>query len=125
MDTTPRLRCSAALPRCFLAPVECYDRVRRRDYRTADFAEVGAAAEQYSHKLDPEQVLLVLDIDNTLLAMDTQLGSDQWFEWQKYLIDHEPSSKYLVRRRSMACSMRRGCSMTCRTCTRRNPTCPD
>ena len=63
---------------------------------TADFAEVGAAVEQYTHKFKPEHVLLVLDIDNTLLAMDTQLGSDQWFEWQKYLIDHEPSSKYLV-----------------------------
>src|SRR5690348_10652797 len=62
----------------------------------ADFAEVGATVEQYTHKIKPEHVLLVLDIDNTLLAMDSPLGSDQWFEWQRYLIDHEPSSQYLV-----------------------------
>ncbi|HEX4414711.1 MAG TPA: DUF2608 domain-containing protein [Lacipirellulaceae bacterium] len=61
-----------------------------------DFAEVGAKVEQYTHKIKPEKVLLVLDIDNTLLAMDSPLGSDQWFEWQRYLIAHEPSSKYAV-----------------------------
>ena len=41
-------------------------------------------------------MLLVLDLDNTLLAMDNSLGSDQWFEWQKYLLEHEPKSKSLV-----------------------------
>ena len=30
------------------------------------------------------------------MAMDNDLGSDQWFEWQKYLLDNEPDSKYLV-----------------------------
>jgi hypothetical protein len=63
---------------------------------TNDFAEVGAAVVEYAHKFPPERVLLVLDLDNTLLAMDTPLGSDQWFEWQKYLLDHEPKSKFLV-----------------------------
>lgn len=63
---------------------------------TADFAEVGATVVQYAHKVKPERILLVLDIDNTLLAMDNPLGSDQWFEWQRYLIDHEPESKYKV-----------------------------
>jgi hypothetical protein len=63
---------------------------------TAEFAEVGAAVEQYAHKLKPERVLLVLDIDNTLLAMDQPLGSDQWFEWQKYLLEHEQKSESLV-----------------------------
>jgi hypothetical protein len=62
----------------------------------ADFAEVGAQVEQYTQKFKPENVLLVLDIDNTLLAMDTPLGSDQWFEWQRYMIDHDPSSEFLV-----------------------------
>jgi hypothetical protein len=28
------------------------------------------------------QVLVPYDIDNTLLAPTTQLGSDQWFDWQ-------------------------------------------
>jgi Protein of unknown function (DUF2608) len=63
---------------------------------TPEFAEVGAAVVQYAHKFKPERILLVLDLDNTLLAMDNPLGSDQWFEWQKYLLDHEPKSKLLV-----------------------------
>lgn len=63
---------------------------------TADFAEVGAAVVQYAHQHDPARILLVLDIDNTLLAMNTPLGSDQWFEWQRYLLENEPKSKFLV-----------------------------
>ena len=38
----------------------------------------------------------MLDIDNTVMAMDNDLGSDQWFEWQKYLLENEPNSPYLV-----------------------------
>jgi len=38
---------------------------------------------QASERLGPERVLVVLDIDNTLLAMEQGLGSDQWYEWQK------------------------------------------
>ncbi|MCB1045252.1 MAG: DUF2608 domain-containing protein [Acidobacteria bacterium] len=37
------------------------------------------------------QVLVVFDIDNTLLAMDKDFGSDQWFNWQ-YLLLHEPTN---------------------------------
>ena len=32
-----------------------------------------------------EQVLCVFDIDNTLLAMQSALGSDQWWTWQRNL----------------------------------------
>jgi Protein of unknown function (DUF2608) len=63
---------------------------------TADFAEVGAAVAQYAHTIPPERILLVLDIDNTLLAMNNPLGSDQWFEWQRFLLDNEPNSRFLV-----------------------------
>lgn len=63
---------------------------------TGDFAEVGAAVLKYAHKIDPARILLVLDIDNTLLAMNSPLGSDQWFEWQKFIIDNDPNSKQRV-----------------------------
>lgn len=63
---------------------------------TGDFAEVGAAVVKYAHKIDPARILLVLDIDNTLLAMNSPLGSDQWFEWQKFIIKNEPKSKQRV-----------------------------
>jgi hypothetical protein len=63
---------------------------------TPEFAEVGAAVIKYARTIKPERILLAVDLDNTLLAMDEPLGSDQWFEWQKYLLDHEPESKLLV-----------------------------
>ncbi len=37
-----------------------------------------------------QNVLLVFDIDNTLLAMNQDLGSDQWFDWQKSLPADDP-----------------------------------
>jgi len=43
-----------------------------------------------------EKMLVVLDIDNTLLAMEQDLGSDQWYHWQKALADEEPCSDRLV-----------------------------
>ena len=52
--------------------------------------------EVYCEKYGPEHVLLVCDLDNTLMAMNHPLGSDQWFEWQRYLIDHDPKSPYRV-----------------------------
>ncbi|MFZ3229419.1 MAG: DUF2608 domain-containing protein [Pseudobdellovibrio sp.] len=33
-----------------------------------------------------ENVLVIYDIDNTLLAMNQDLGSDQWFNWQADLV---------------------------------------
>src|SRR5688572_20735843 len=63
---------------------------------TDDFRAVAAAIAEYADEFGPHRVLLVLDIDNTLLAMDHDLGSDQWFEWQRYLLDHEPRSDELV-----------------------------
>lgn len=36
--------------------------------------------------LPAEKILLVYDFDNTLMAMDHDLGSDQWYLWQSGLI---------------------------------------
>jgi Protein of unknown function (DUF2608) len=63
---------------------------------TNDFRDVAAAVEEFADEFGPARVLVVFDIDNTLLAMNHALGSDQWFEWQKYLLDEEPYSKFLV-----------------------------
>jgi hypothetical protein len=64
--------------------------------QTDDFREVAEAVRHFAAGYGPRKVLLVCDIDNTLLAMDEALGSEQWFEWQKYLVEHEPRSPYLV-----------------------------
>ncbi|MEJ2402364.1 MAG: DUF2608 domain-containing protein [Xanthomonadales bacterium] len=41
-------------------------------------------------------VLVVLDIDNTILAMEQDLGSDQWYYWQKDLAGQNPCDPALV-----------------------------
>jgi hypothetical protein len=86
----------AALPSSFLiALVLCAGAVSARagDIRdTSDFKDVAAQVEKYCDQYGPEHVLLVCDLDNTLMTMNHPLGSDQWFEWQRYLIEHEPKS---------------------------------
>ena len=61
-----------------------------------DFREVAIAVESYANQFGPQGVLLVVDVDNTLLAMDESLGSEQWFDWQVYLLKNEPDSRHLV-----------------------------
>jgi hypothetical protein len=63
---------------------------------TKDFADVAAAVEHYVEEFGAEHVVLVLDIDNTVMSMDGDLGSDHWFEWQSYLLANEPDSPHLV-----------------------------
>jgi hypothetical protein len=61
-----------------------------------DFRDVLTAVEQSAAAVGPEHVLLVVDIDNTILKMNRDLGSEQWFDWQEYLLKNEPESKQLV-----------------------------
>lgn len=63
---------------------------------TKDFADAAAAVNRYIEKFGAEHVLLVLDIDNTVMSMDGDLGSDHWFEWQSYLLANELNSPHLV-----------------------------
>ncbi len=63
---------------------------------TDDFADTVAYTQRYVEQFGAEKVLFVVDIDNTLLAMKKPLGSDQWFEWQEYLLEYEPDSPHLV-----------------------------
>jgi hypothetical protein len=61
-----------------------------------DFRDVETIVDGYAAEFDPQHVLLVMDIDNTLLAMDEPLGSEQWFDWQVYLLKNVPNSPDLV-----------------------------
>jgi hypothetical protein len=63
---------------------------------TKDFDDAAKAVQGYVSKYGAEHVLLVLDIDNTVMSMDSDLGSDHWFEWQNYLLTNEPTSLHLV-----------------------------
>ena len=66
---------------------------------TDDLATVTDSALQLADRYGRDQVLVVFDIDNTLLAMEQGLGSDQWYYWQKDLQKEDPCSGDLVSNR--------------------------
>jgi len=76
-------------------PVLCRP-VLGQDLTTSDFADVEKAAEVLIERHGAKNVLIVLDIDNTLLTMDQDLGGDAWFNWQAGLLSKEPKSPDLV-----------------------------
>ena len=58
---------------------------------TRDFNAVKAAALDLAKDLGAANILLVFDVDNTLLAMNQDLGSDQWYRWQSGLPKESPA----------------------------------
>ena len=68
----------------------------RIEETTAEFSRVVAQVESLIKKHGVDQVLLVIDLDNTLLAMNQDLGSDQWYTWQDKLRKTDPSHPALV-----------------------------
>ncbi|OYP37543.1 DUF2608 domain-containing protein [Rhodopirellula sp. MGV] len=68
----------------------------RKAVETAEFAQVVKQVQDFSKKHGAQNVLLVVDVDNTLLAMNQDLGSDQWYGWQEGLLKSDPSSPHLV-----------------------------
>jgi hypothetical protein len=63
---------------------------------TDDLAVVADTALKLADRYGRDEVLVVFDIDNTLLAMEQGLGSDQWYYWQKDLQKEDPCSGMLV-----------------------------
>ena len=63
--------------------------VQSLDQETADLAEVANDALTLASKVGEQRVLMVFDIDNTILAMEQGLGADQWYEWQKDLANND------------------------------------
>ena len=52
------------------------------EVETANFSDVFDRVQREVDAHGSENVLLVVDIDNTTLAMEQPLGSDQWYNWQ-------------------------------------------
>ncbi len=63
--------------------------IQAMDKETSDLADVTADTRKLIEKTGRENVLVVFDIDNTLLAMEQGLGSDQWYDWQKRLSEED------------------------------------
>lgn len=53
------------------------------NFETNKMSEVFKTIDQKIQKYGSEEVLVVFDIDNTILTMNNMLGSDQWFSWQE------------------------------------------
>jgi hypothetical protein len=53
---------------------------------TPDLNSCLISATHATVQLEPEDVIYVFDIDNTVLALNQNLGSVQWFRWQQKLI---------------------------------------
>lgn len=51
-----------------------------------DLTQVYELASEKAAEYGADNVLIVFDIDNTLLASKQNFGSDQWYEWQSDLI---------------------------------------
>ena len=76
--------------------------VQARDRQTADLAEISGDTFDLLKNTAMERVLVVFDIDNTILAMEQGLGSDQWYEWQKDLSEKDPCNPQNVGNRFAA-----------------------
>lgn len=68
----------------------------RLEKTTAEFSTAVDQVRTFVQKHSQEQVLLVVDLDNTLLAMNQDLGSDQWFNWQESLLETDKTHADLV-----------------------------
>jgi len=63
--------------------------IQAMDRDTADLADVAIDTLKLLEKTGKDNILVVFDIDNTILAMEQGLGSDQWYEWQKGLAEDD------------------------------------
>jgi hypothetical protein len=60
------------------------------------FADVVSVTSSLSHQYGEDKVLIVMDIDNTILTSTTDLGSDVWYQWQRGKLDIKPTASQKV-----------------------------
>lgn len=69
---------------------------------TTDLADVTGDTIKLLETTNKENILVVFDIDNTIMAMEQGLGSDQWYEWQKGLSEEDQCNPQSVGNRFAA-----------------------
>lgn len=65
-------------------------------FATKDFQNIMQFASQLHHYENPSETLVVFDIDNTLLRLPNDFGSEQWFLWQSELLKRNTQTLPLV-----------------------------
>ncbi len=68
-----------------------------RDTSTIDFKNVESCILQKIKKYGESEVLVVLDIDNTILTSNTDLGGDIWYQWQREKLSIKPTEKQKIK----------------------------
>lgn len=61
---------------------------------TNTHSEVAKKINELEKLYPPEEILVVYDIDNTVLRAKQDLGSDQWFEWHTNLINLQTNQRF-------------------------------
>ncbi|MFK8053830.1 MAG: DUF2608 domain-containing protein [Woeseiaceae bacterium] len=64
---------------------------------TEAFSDVDAAVAKATSTFTASRVLVVLDIDNTLLTSQTDLGGDIWYQWQTDRLRQRPAADQKVK----------------------------
>lgn len=75
----------------FLYLVLIFNAFAHEYLETTTHMDVYAKVRELNTKYSPRDVLVVFDIDNTLLKARQPIGSDQWFEWQSEAIKNASS----------------------------------
>ncbi len=83
-----------AISICFLFPSSATSQVKV--HSTTDFMKVDEAINGLIEQYGTSEVLLVLDIDNTLLTSSVDLGGDVWYQWQRGELDIKPTEDQKV-----------------------------
>lgn len=66
--------------------------IQNLDQETSNLADIKSDALSLAQQLGNKNILMVFDIDNTLLAMEQGLGADQWYDWQKEISNNDHCS---------------------------------
>ena len=66
---------------------------------TKTFAGIQQLVSEKKTQVGAENLLVVYDFDNTLMAMNQDIGSDQWYNWQSELLLSKNSKDAIVRTR--------------------------
>ncbi len=63
---------------------------------TTTFSDVNNKIEALLDLYTSSEILIVVDIDNTLLTSESDLGSDIWYQWQRGKLNYIPNEKQKV-----------------------------
>lgn len=65
-------------------------------FQTTSFNDVANKVEELNRQYNASEILIVLDIDNTILTSSSDLGGDIWYQWQRGKLPIKPTTEQKV-----------------------------